>query len=288
MIGEELVPGLPETRGPEERPSGDAEAVAADLVVSAVRPLAVRRYERAERPAPAVVAGVLKVRAASAAEVRGRSMQVVLYSESLGEATRFRLLGPGRRARFGAPVETPRLERTVPELREFGGHLVELRQERPKGRLPGDQLIGVGGVRGRAPPGGGRRTSGCLWADRPTAITQLRSAHGLESMRPWGESLHKAAGAADRLADAWGRRGRRPGRLRGDGCGARRCGHTGGERARLGWCAQRRRRVGLPAGRTRSRLTGGMGGQCRLGSREQRGVGARDPSTGALPGAARR
>jgi hypothetical protein len=37
MIGEELVPGLPETRGPEERPSGDAEAVAADLVVSAVR-----------------------------------------------------------------------------------------------------------------------------------------------------------------------------------------------------------------------------------------------------------
>jgi hypothetical protein len=55
MIGEELVPGLPETRRPEERPLSNAEAVAAGLVVSAVRALAVRRYERAERPAPTVM-----------------------------------------------------------------------------------------------------------------------------------------------------------------------------------------------------------------------------------------
>lgn len=55
MVGEELVPGLPETRRPEECPLSNAEAVAAGLVVSAVRALAVRRYERAEGPAPAVV-----------------------------------------------------------------------------------------------------------------------------------------------------------------------------------------------------------------------------------------
>jgi hypothetical protein len=38
IIGEELAPGFPETRRPEERRLGDAEAVAAELVVRAVRP----------------------------------------------------------------------------------------------------------------------------------------------------------------------------------------------------------------------------------------------------------
>ena len=125
MIGVELAPGLPETRRPEERPLGDAETVAAELVVSAVRPLVVRKYERAAGPAPAVVA--LEVCAGDLGAGAGPGDPLVLYSEGLGDAARFRrLLGRGRRARFRALVETPRLGRTVPGLREFGGHPLEL------------------------------------------------------------------------------------------------------------------------------------------------------------------
>jgi hypothetical protein len=59
---------------------------------------------------------------------------VVLYSESLGDAGGFRwLLGLGQRVRFRALVETPRLVRAVPDVREFGGHLLELRPERSRG-----------------------------------------------------------------------------------------------------------------------------------------------------------
>jgi hypothetical protein len=87
---------------------------------------------------------------------------VVLYRESLGDAARFRrLLGRGRRARFRALVETPRLERTVPELREFGGHPLELEPERWKMPLRGDQLIGVGGGLEGGPPEG---PAAALWA----------------------------------------------------------------------------------------------------------------------------
>jgi hypothetical protein len=114
MVGEELVPGLPETRRAEECPLGDAEAVSADLVVSAVRRLVVRKYERAEGPAPAVVARVLEIGAGELGRGAGPGDVVVLYSESLGDAARFRrLLGRGRRARFRALAETPRLEQTV-------------------------------------------------------------------------------------------------------------------------------------------------------------------------------
>jgi hypothetical protein len=55
MIGEQLVPGLPERRRPERCPFDDVEAVSAELVLSAVRPLVVRKYERADEPAPAAV-----------------------------------------------------------------------------------------------------------------------------------------------------------------------------------------------------------------------------------------
>jgi hypothetical protein len=110
------VPGLPETRRAEECPLGDAEAVSADLVVSAVRRLVVRKYERAEGPAPAVVARVLEIGAGELGRGAGPGDVVVLYSESLGDAARFRrLLGRGRRARFRALAETPRLEQTVLE-----------------------------------------------------------------------------------------------------------------------------------------------------------------------------
>jgi hypothetical protein len=107
---------------------GDAEAVAAELVVSAVRPLVVRKYERAEGPAPAVVARVLEVCAGDLGAGAEPGDPVVLYSEGLGDAARFRrLLGRGKRARFRTLVETPRLGRTVPGLRAFGGHPLELR-----------------------------------------------------------------------------------------------------------------------------------------------------------------
>jgi hypothetical protein len=124
------VPGLPETRRTEERPLGDA--VAAELVVSAVRPLVVRRYERAEGPAPAVVARVLEVPAGELGPGAEPGDVVVLYSESLGDAARFRRLLVEAGGRFRALVETPRLERTVPGLREFGGHPLEL----PPGSVP--------------------------------------------------------------------------------------------------------------------------------------------------------
>jgi hypothetical protein len=115
MIGEELLPGLAETRRPEERPLGDVEAVAAELVVSAMRRLVVRKYERAAGPAPAVVARALEVGAGELGPGASPGDVVVLYSEALGDAARFRrLLGRGRRARFRALVETPRLGRTVP------------------------------------------------------------------------------------------------------------------------------------------------------------------------------
>jgi hypothetical protein len=90
MIGEELVPSLPETRRPEARPLGDPEAVAAELVVSAVRPLAVRKYERAEGPTPALAARVLEVGAGELGRGRGARRCRVLYSGSLGEPARFR------------------------------------------------------------------------------------------------------------------------------------------------------------------------------------------------------
>jgi hypothetical protein len=152
MIGEELVPGLPATRRPDECPFGDVEAVSAELVVSPVRRLVVRKYERAEGPAPAVVARVLKVGAGELGAGASPGDVVVLYSESLGDAGGFRrLLGRGRRARFRALVETPRLVRAVPDVREFGGHLVELRPERSMGPVRGNQLIGVGGISDHAP-----------------------------------------------------------------------------------------------------------------------------------------
>jgi hypothetical protein len=103
MIGEELVPSLPETCRPEERPLGDVEAVAAELVVSAVRPWVVRKYERAEGPAPAVVARVLDVPVGELGRGADPGDPVVLYSESLGDAARFRrLLGRGGRSLPGA------------------------------------------------------------------------------------------------------------------------------------------------------------------------------------------
>jgi hypothetical protein len=123
MIGEELVPGLPETRRADEGPFGDAVAVSVELVVRGVRPLVVRKYERAGGPAPGAVARIVEARGGSLGLGAERGDLVVLYSESLGDATRFRrLLGRGRRARFRALVETPLLERTLPTLREFGGH----------------------------------------------------------------------------------------------------------------------------------------------------------------------
>jgi hypothetical protein len=123
MIGEELVPGLPETRRADEGPFGDAVALRVELVVRALRPLAVRKYERAGGPVPAVVARLLEVPRRELGVGAERGDLVVLYSESLGDEPRFRrLLGRGRRARFRALVETPRLERTLPALREFGGH----------------------------------------------------------------------------------------------------------------------------------------------------------------------
>ena len=123
MIGEELVPGLPETRRADEGPFGDAVAVSVELVVRGVRPLVVRKYERAGGPVPAVVARIVEVPRATLGFGAERGDLVVLYSESLLDETRFRrLLGRGQRARFRALVETPRLERTLPALREFGGH----------------------------------------------------------------------------------------------------------------------------------------------------------------------
>lgn len=90
--------------------------------------MVVRKYEPAEGPAPAVVARVLEVSAEELGLGAEPGDVVVLYSESLGDAGRFRrLLGRGWRARFRALVETPRLGRTVPGLREFGGHPLELR-----------------------------------------------------------------------------------------------------------------------------------------------------------------
>jgi len=123
MIGEELVPGLPETRRADEGPCGDTVAVSVELGVRGVQPLVVRKYERAGGPVPAVMARIVEVPGGRLGLGAERGDLVVLYSESLGDGSRFRrLLTRGRRARFRALVETPRLERTVPALREFGGH----------------------------------------------------------------------------------------------------------------------------------------------------------------------
>lgn len=105
---------------------GDAEALGAELVVSAVRPLVVRKYERAEGPAPAVVARVLEVPAGELGPGAEPGDVVVLYSESLGDARAFGGCWVEAGGRFPALVETPRLGRTVPGLREFGGHPLEL------------------------------------------------------------------------------------------------------------------------------------------------------------------
>ena len=88
-----------------------------------MRPLVVRKYERAGGPVPGVVARIVEAPGGSLGLGAERGDLIVLYSESLGDETRFRrLLARGRRARFRALVETPLLERTLPALREFGGH----------------------------------------------------------------------------------------------------------------------------------------------------------------------
>jgi hypothetical protein len=102
-------------RRPEGCPFGDVEAVSAELVVSAVRRLVVGKYERAEGPAPTVVARVLEAGAGELGRGAGPGDVVVLYSESLGDAGGLPMAAsPARRARIRALVETPRLERTVP------------------------------------------------------------------------------------------------------------------------------------------------------------------------------
>jgi hypothetical protein len=97
--------------------------VSAELVVRVVRPLTVSREERWNDAAPAVVVHVFDVDAGLLGVGAKPGDLVVLYSEALGDERRFRwLLRRGRRARFRALVETPRAERTLPALREFGGH----------------------------------------------------------------------------------------------------------------------------------------------------------------------
>src|SRR5688500_9600447 len=158
MIGEELVPGLPETRRPDQRPLGDAEAVAAELVVSAERRLVVCKYEGAEGPAPAAVARVLELPAGELGPGAKPGDVVVLYSESLGDAARFRrLLGRGRRARFRV---WSRRRCWSGRCRSCGSSAAIRSSWGPRGRREpscGDQLIGVGGVRGRAPGGEAKR-----------------------------------------------------------------------------------------------------------------------------------
>ena len=81
------------------------------------------RDERWDGAAPAVVARVVELGPGLLGAGAEPGDLVVLYSEALGDERRFRwLLRRGRRARFRALVETPRAERTLPALREFGGH----------------------------------------------------------------------------------------------------------------------------------------------------------------------
>jgi hypothetical protein len=91
-----------------------------------------------------------------------------------------------------ALVETPWLERTVPGLRKVGEHPFELRPERSKGALRGDQLTGGAGVRGRAPAG--RRSGGepgCI-ADVPVWMVLVTA----------GDGPLEGGDALDRLAEA--------------------------------------------------------------------------------------
>jgi hypothetical protein len=155
MIGAELVPGLPETRRPDQCPLGDVEAVAAELVVSAVRRLVVRKYERAGGPAPAVVAWVLEIVAGEPGRGAGAGDVVVLYSESLGDAARVRRLlrrGGGPLSRVAWDTAARADAAGVAPVRRAPA--VALGRRAPRRRWACDQLIDVGDVRGRAPRGG--------------------------------------------------------------------------------------------------------------------------------------
>jgi hypothetical protein len=202
MIGEELVPGLPETRRPDQCPFGDAEAVAAVLVVSAVRGPVVRKYERAEGPVPAVVARVLGT---VAGELGGGSGSGRCGCAAQRVARRRGALpaavGPGPAGGVRVVVETPRLERTVPELREFGGHPLELGPERSKMPLRGDQLIGVGRVRGARREG--RRNGaepGCI-AGVPVWMVLVTAGdgplEGWDALDPLGEAVGAQPGTVE-------------------------------------------------------------------------------------------